>query len=107
MLTRLNNAFSEWDSFDIWHKLTLGVSVVCFAIPVIGATWVYWVEMLSHIPENASLFLTMIFLSIIAIIYVIALGLLAWIWAYASIAMGLVFSTVTLPFIWLYRKIRP
>ncbi|QLB43536.1 hypothetical protein [Mannheimia pernigra] len=107
MLTKLNNAFSEWDGFDMWHKLTFGITIVSFAIPVVCGSWIYWSEMLSHIPENASFFAEIMMLGTFSLAYVIVLGFLAWAWVYMSFAIGFAISTLALPFIWLYRKICP
>lgn len=107
MLTWLNKKFTEWDYFDNWERIVLMVSIICFAIPAIWGTWAYWAEMLTNIPQEASILTTILLLTTFAIIYFLLFGVLGWIWAYASMAVGVLTSTTLLPFIWLYRKICP
>ncbi len=103
----LTNEFSRWDSADIWHKLTMGIALFCFSVPAIWGSWIYWAEMLTNIPEDASFFVEIMLLCIFALIYVLILGVLGQLWAYISLAAGLVLSIVALPFVWIYRKICP
>lgn len=107
MLDKLNNAFSNWDGYEIWYKLSMGVTIACFSVPVLWGTWVYWAEMLNNLPENASFLSSTLFLCTIAAIYTIAVGFLGWIWVYCSFAIGFTISAITLPVIWLYRKLCP
>ena len=107
MLTWLNRKFTEWDGFESWTNITLVISTVCFAVPAIWASWSYWAEILTNIPEEASFLTTTLLLATFAVIYLIAFGVLAWIWVYMSTAIGVLVSTILLPFTWLYRKICP
>lgn len=107
MLTKLNQQFTEWDGFDVWEKLTFGIATVCLAVPLIWGTWLYWAEILNQLPENASTLTTTLLLSVFALVYVAILGVLGWMWAYVSVAIGIVVSSVLSLFIWLYRKICP
>ncbi|MDD7568290.1 MAG: hypothetical protein PUJ68_00090 [[Actinobacillus] rossii] len=101
------NDVAKLELLDIAGTLTLVFSIICLAVPAIWGTWVYWTEMLSHLPENASFFLTTMLLIVYSLIYVIILGVLGWVWSYASVAIAVISSTVITGFIWLYRKICP
>lgn len=107
MLTWLNEKFREWDYSDYWQNMAFLVGVLCFATPAIWGTWLYWSEMLTNIPEQASFLTTTLLLLTFSFVYVLLFGVLAWVWAYASATIGVVLSTVLLPFIWIYRKICP
>lgn len=107
MLTRLNRKFTEWDGFGSWTNMTFAISTVCFTVPAIWASWGYWSEILTNIPEGASFLTTILLLTTFAVIYFIAFGVLAWVWVYMSTAIGVLVSTILLPFTWLYRKICP
>lgn len=107
MFIWLNEKFIEWQGFESWQKIIFTVSIIFFTVPCIYGTWTYWAEILTNIPEDASFLTTMLLLVTFAVIYLIAFGVLAWIWAYVSAAVGVVTSVVLLPFIWLYRKICP
>ena len=101
------NDVARLDLLDVADTLTLVIGTICLAVPAIWGTWVYWTEMLSHLPENASLFLTTMLLVVYSLIYIILLGVLGWFWSYASVAIAVVSSTIITSFIWLYRKICP
>lgn len=104
MLTRLNRKFIEWDGFESWTNITFVISAICFVVPTIWVSWIYWVEILTNIPEDVSFLTTTLLLTTFAVIYFIAFGVLAWIWVYMSTAIGVLVSTILLPFTWLYCK---
>ncbi|VEI47050.1 Uncharacterised protein [Actinobacillus equuli] len=91
---------------DIWHKLTMGIALFCFSVPAIWGSWIYWAEMLTNTPR------TLRFCRDYAVMHIrinirVNPRVLGQLWAYISLAAGLVLSIVALPFVWIYRKICP
>lgn len=107
MFTWLNRKFTEWKGFDSWTNTTFIVSTICFIVPAIWASWGYWAEVLTNIPEESSFLTTTLLLCTFALVYLIAFGVLAWVLVYMSTAIGVLVSTILLPFTWFYRKICP
>lgn len=107
MLTWLNEKFMGWQGFEYWQKIAFTVGIICFVFPCLYGTWVYWAEILTNIPEEASFFTTVLLLLTFTFVYVLLFGVTAWILAYVSAAAGVITSVALLPFIWLYRKICP
>ena len=100
MLTKLNTRFMNWKGFNAYTERAEYTAKILLAVGLISWSVIYWIDAMQSI-ESVGKGLG------IALIYALLLAIFAWIGVYLSWGGAVIFSLLSEPFIWLYRKICP